>query len=212
MVQEIGIGLVVGLGLAGVGSYLLRACQRRGWINEIWMQITIPALALACFAVAQSLHGSGYIAAFSGGLLFGFITKEATHKLVFAAEGIGDTLAMLTWTIFGAAVISQTLGYFEWEMVLYAVLSLTIIRILPIFLSLGGTGESTSSKMFLGWFGPRGLASIVFAIIVLDANLPNAEFMALVVVCTVFFSLLAHGLSANPLAKWLGNKESGAAD
>jgi NhaP-type Na+/H+ or K+/H+ antiporter len=92
-------------------------------------------------------------------------------------------------------------------MVVYALLSLTIIRMLPIFLSLTGTGVSTSSKLFLGWFGPRGLASIVFAIIVLNKGVPGGKFVAMVVVLTVFFSLVAHGVSANPLATFLGQRE-----
>jgi len=94
----------------------------------------------------------------------------------------------------------------------YALLSLTVIRILPIFLSLSGTGESTASKLFLGWFGPRGLASIVFAIIVINMGVPEGRFIAMVVVLTVFLSLVAHGVSANPLAKLLGQKEAREAD
>jgi NhaP-type Na+/H+ or K+/H+ antiporter len=170
------------------------------------------ALAIACFSVAQSLHGSGYIAAFTGGLLFGFTAKDATHRLVLAAEGTGETLALMTWLVFGTAVIGQSIEYFTWEMLVYALLSLTVIRILPIFLSLSGTGESTVSKLFLGWFGPRGLASIVFAIIVINKGVPGGKFIALVVVLTVFLSLVAHGVSANPLAKLLGQKEGAKED
>ena len=94
----------------------------------------------------------------------------------------------------------------------YALLSLTVIRMLPIFLSLAGSGERTSAKLFLGWFGPRGLASIVFAIIVLNKGVPQAKFMAMVVVLTVFLSLVAHGISANPLAKLLGNNTDAKED
>jgi len=206
--QELGIGMAVGLSLAFVGTFLMRWCMKQGWITEIWIQVTVVGLALASFAVAQSLHGSGYIAAFTGGLLFGFIAKDATHKLVLAAEGTGETLALVTWMLFGAMVIGPAFQLFNWEVVVYAFLSLTVIRVVPIFLSLAGTGESVSSRLFLGWFGPRGLASIVFAIIVINAEVPGGEFLALVVICTVFMSLVAHGISANPLAKWLGKKEN----
>jgi NhaP-type Na+/H+ or K+/H+ antiporter len=113
---------------------------------------------------------------------------------------MGEMLAMLTWIVFGSAVIGQSYEYFSWRVVLYALLSLTVIRMLPIFLSLTGSGEKTDSKLFLAWFGPRGLASIVFAIIVLNTNLPGTRLMAMVVVCTVFLSAIAHGLTANPLA------------
>jgi len=205
--QEIGIGMAVGLGLALAGVYLLRWCWKRGWVTEIWMQVTVVGLAIASFTIAQSLHGSGYIAAFAGGMLFGYLAKESTHKLVLAAEGTGETLALVTWLLFGAMVIGPAFKLFDWDVVLYALLSLTVIRVIPIFLSLAGTGESVASRLFLGWFGPRGLASIVFAIIVINAEVPGGEYLALVVICTVFLSLVAHGISANPLAKWLGRRE-----
>jgi len=206
--EELGIGLAVGLGLTAVGTRLLKWCMNRGWVTEIWTQVIVVALAIACFSVAQSLHGSGYIAAFTGGLLFGFRAKEATHKMVLTAEATGETLALMTWMLFGAMVIGHAAEYFNWTMVLYAVLSLTVVRMLPIYVSLTGTGESTASKLFLGWFGPRGLASLVFAIIVVNEDVPGGTFVAMVVVLTVFFSLVAHGISANPLARRLGKLES----
>jgi NhaP-type Na+/H+ or K+/H+ antiporter len=201
--REIGIGLAVGLGITAIAVWLTRMCVKRGWVTEIWVQLPVIMLAITCFTTAQSLHGSGYIAAFVGGILFGLLAKESTHKLVLAAEGMGETLAMMTWIIFGAAIIGQSYEYFSWRVVLYALLSLTVIRMLPIFLSLTGSGEKADSKLFLAWFGPRGLASIVFAIIVLNTNLPGTNLMAMVVVCTVFLSAIVHGLTANPLASVL---------
>jgi len=208
VVEELGIGLLVGLGLTAAGAWGMRWCRDQGWLTEVWKQITVVALAIACFAVAQSLHGSGYIAAFAGGLLFGFKAKKATHRLVLASEGIGETLALMTWFVFGATVIGQSFQYFTWEMLVFALLSLTVIRMLPVFVSLAGTGESTASKLFLGWFGPRGLASIVFASIVVNKGVPEGHFIGMVVVLTVFFSLVAHGVSANPLASLIGQKEA----
>lgn len=209
LAEELGIGLLVGLGTAFFGSWLLAICAKRGWVTEIWIQVTIVALAVSCFALAQSLHGSGYIAAFSGGMLFGFLAGKHKHELLLSPEAIGETLALLTWLLFGYAVIGQVFGQFTWQVVLYALLSLTVVRMVPVFLSLVGSGESVRSRLFLGWFGPRGLASIVFAIIVLDDNLPGAEFMALVVTCTVFFSLVLHGFTANVLANKIGQHEKG---
>ena len=204
--REIGIGLVVGLGITLLGGYLIHWCYKRGWITEIWIQIPVIMLAITCFALAQTLHGSGYIAAFVGGILFGFLAKKDTHKLIIPAEGVGETLAMMTWIVFGAAVIGQSFAFFDWKVVLYAVLSLTVVRMLPMFVSLAGTGETTESKLFLGWFGPRGLASLVFAIIVLNTELPGTDLMATVVVCTVFLSAVAHGVTANPFASALAAK------
>jgi NhaP-type Na+/H+ or K+/H+ antiporter len=198
--KEIGIGLVVGLSLSAIGAWFLRLCWQRGWLSDIWGQLPVVALSVGCFTVAQRLHGSGYIAAFVGGILFGILAKESTHQLLHAAEGTGETLALLTWVVFGAAVVGQSFTYFSWQVVLYSILSLTIIRMLPIYLSLTGTGVESSDKLFLGWFGPRGLASIVFAIIVLNENLPGGHTLAMTVVCTVILSVVAHGLTANPLA------------
>ena len=205
--EEIGIGVAVSLLVAGGGAWVLKACEARGWVSEVWVQLAVPALAITCFSVAQSLHGSGYIAAFSGGMLFGIVTKKATHKLVMPAEGISEAMAMLTWMIFGAVVTGRIAAGLTWEIVLYAVLSLTVVRMLPIYLSLAGTGETASRKLFLGWFGPRGLASIVFALMVINEKLPGSDFIATTVAFTVLLSLVLHGVSANPLAKWIASKE-----
>jgi NhaP-type Na+/H+ or K+/H+ antiporter len=210
--EELGIGLLVGIGLTAIAAPLLRACWQRGWVTEVWVQVTIIALAIACFAVAQSLHGSGYIAAFTGGLLFGHLAKDSTHKLVLAAEGDAETLALLTWLVFGAAVVGQFADLITWQVIGYSVLSLTLIRIIPIFLSLTGSGEPVANKLFLGWFGPRGLASIVFAIIVVNKDLPGGKLMVMVVACTVILSLIAHGITARPLANWLARKGGTSAE
>ena len=128
------------------------------------------------------------------------MAKEHKHQLLAAAEGTGDVLALLTWVIFGAGVVGQVASDFTWQVVLYAVLSLTVIRMVPVYLSLKGTGMGLAGKLFTGWFGPRGLASIVFIIIVLDANVPGEKTLALVVACTVILSVIAHGVTANPIA------------
>ncbi|MFZ0467764.1 MAG: cation:proton antiporter [Thiogranum sp.] len=198
---ELGIGLAVGVLLTGAAVQLLKFTARHHWVTATWLQIPVVALALTCFATAQLLGGSGFIAAFTGGLLFGYLAREHREMLLRAAEGTGDTFALITWVIFGSLVVGQAVGYFSWRLVLYAVLSLTLIRMLPVFLSLTGTGMNTESKLFIGWFGPRGLASIVFAVIVLNANLPNSGRMAMVVACTVILSILLHGVTANPWAR-----------
>ena len=197
--EEIGIGVAVGVVLTFLGSWLATRFADRGWVTETWRQLPVPALAVACFAVAQWLGGSGFIAAFTGGLLFGGIVKRHKPKLLLAAEGTGDTLALITWVVFGAAVVGQSVESFSWEVVLYALLSLTLIRMLPVFLVLTGVRLQASDKLFMGWFGPRGLASIVFAVIVLNEHLPGGDTIAMTAVCTIVLSVIAHGISANPL-------------
>jgi len=206
VVKEIGIGLAVGLILTTVTSLLLKFAKGHQWLTHTWIQIPVVALAFGCFAIAQFLGGSGFIAAFSGGLLFGGLAKEHREEFLLAAEGTGDTLALITWVIFGSAVVGQAVSYFSWLDLLYAVLSLTLIRILPVFLVLSGTGMSTEDKLFMGWFGPRGLASIVFGVIVVNAHLPNGGPIAMTVVCTIMLSILTHGITANPWARAYGER------
>ena len=204
--REIGIGLAVAVVLTLVGVKLMTLSIQRGWFTEVWVQIPVVTLALACFTTAQSLHGSGYIAAFVGGLLFGHFAREKTHRLVMAGEGIAELLAMLTWLVFGAAVIGQLWATMTLDVVIYSLLSLTLIRMLPNVIALTGTGEKLETKLFLAWFGPRGLASIVFFIIVANANLPSESVLAHVVVCTVTLCVIAHGLTANAWARGIGRR------
>ena len=201
---EIGLGSAVGIVLTLLGVKFYKLCDEREWVTETWRQLSVPALAVVCFAVSQWLGGSGFIACFVGGLCFGFIEKRHKHKLLLAAEGTGDTLALITWVIFGVGVVGRSIGSLSWEVVLYALLSLTVVRMVPVFLSLTGMGLRTDEKLFMGWFGPRGLASIVFAVIVLNKNLPGGSIISMTVVCTVIFSILGHGISANPLVEALG--------
>jgi len=206
LAEEIGIGLVVGLVLSASTVWLLRLCHRRQWISHTWIQLPVVGLAVGCFATAQFLGGSGFIAAFVGGLLFGARLKDHREALLRAAEGTGDTFALLMWVIFGAIVVGQYFEYFSFSIVLYALLSLTLLRMVPVFISLAGLGVSLEGKLFLGWFGPRGLASIVFGVIVLQANLPNGRLLAHVVVWTVILSILFHGVTANPWARGFGRR------
>ena len=204
VVEELGIGLAVGVGLTFVASQILLFCLKRGWITDVWRQVTVPALALSCFALASEFHGSGYIAAFSGGLIFGhFVRGKTGGHFVLAAEAVGETLAMLTWFLFGSTVVASLLGFLTWEVVAYAAISLTVVRMVPIFLCLIGTQTSSASRLFLGWFGPRGLASIVFVVIVLDSGIDGGDQIALIAATTVLFSLVAHGLTARPFTAWL---------
>lgn len=215
VLREIGIGLVVAIVLVLIAVQLLRYAHRRRWFTEIWTQIPVVALALACFATAQTLHGSGFIAAFAGGLLFGFFSRKHTHHLVRAGEGIAELLAMLTWVVFGSVYMWTYWATMTWDVVIYSLLSLTVIRMLPMVVSLAGTGEILETKLFLAWFGPRGLATIVFAVIVGANNLPSESIILHVAVCTITLCVIAHGLTANAwanrLSKVLGEREETAA-
>ena len=212
--EQIGIGLAVGLVLTFNAVRLLKYARYRQWLTKTWTQIPIFALALSCFSVAQYLGGSGFIAAFSGGLLMAFMEKDLSKKVkeeyLLTSEGAGDTLALITWVTFGAAVVGQAIGYFSWTILLYSFLSLTVIRMLPVFLCLTGSGIDTEGKLFIGWFGPRGLASIVFAVMVVNSELPDSGPLAMTVVCTIVLSIVAHGVTANPWAQAYGKRRLAA--
>jgi NhaP-type Na+/H+ or K+/H+ antiporter len=173
VVEEIGIGLIVGLALTWLTTLMLRFAERRGWISEHWVEIPIVALAAACFAGAQAAGGSGFIACFVGGLLLSGLRERHKEELLRGAEHMGEALALLTWVVFGGIVVARLIDRVTWPALLYAVLSLTVVRMLPVFLCLIGTRTSTTDKLFIGWFGPRGLATIVFAVLVLDEKLPG---------------------------------------
>jgi NhaP-type Na+/H+ or K+/H+ antiporter len=206
--REIGIGLAVAVVLTLIAVKLITISMKRGWFTDVWIQIPVVTLALACFTTAQTLHGSGYIAAFVGGLIFGYFAKQETHKLVMAGEGIAELLAMLTWLIFGSAVIGQLWSGMTLDVVIYSLLSLTVIRMLPNVIALTGSGEKLETKLFLSWFGPRGLASIVFFIIVANEHLPSESVLGHVVVCTVTLCVIAHGITANAWAKGIARRLS----
>ena len=208
VVHEIGIGLAVGLSLSILGAVCLRNSWSRGWFSEAWLGVPMVGLAFGCFALTQYLGGSGFVATFVGGLAFGALVGECKHEIVEASEGTGEAFSLLTWVAFGAAVVLQHSGMvaLDWRVVLYAVLSLTVIRMLPVFLSQLGLGTTNDSKLFLGWFGPRGLASIVFLVIVVGNDLPGENTIVATTIATVILSILAHGLTANPLATAFGNR------
>lgn len=161
---------------------------------------------MLCFATAQTLGGSGFIAAFVGGLLASYLFAEQKHDLLKASEEFASLLSIITWVVFGALVIPSVWSSFTVDVWLYALLSLTVIRIVPVLVSLAGTGFDFETRLFIGWFGPRGLASIVFAIMILDYPLQTGRTLVAVAACTVLLSVLLHGLSANPWVSRLANR------
>lgn len=200
LLEEIGIGLLVAWGLTTFTLRLLKASYLNGWQLPLWRQLTMPGLALLCFALAQTLGGSGFIAAFVGGLLMGRKLGEHKHAYLDSCEGYGDLLSVVIWMVFGATLMPMLAELLHWQYWLYAAASLTLLRMLPVWLSLLGTGLKLELKLFIGWFGPRGLASIVFAVMVLQnepALLGQRPIIA-TVLCTIILSVILHGLTANP--------------
>ena len=164
----------------------------------------VLGLALCSYATSVALHGNGFIAAFTGGLAFAAAGGPAA-KLVPFVEETGTMLSLLVWLIFGVVAVVPALKDLTWQTVLYAVLSLTVIRMLPVAIALAGTRLGRPAVLFIGWFGPRGLASVVFGLLALeDLAEPAAKPAITVIAFTVLLSVLAHGLTADPLASRYG--------
>jgi sodium/hydrogen antiporter len=210
LLEVIGIGIVVGFVLSLLGGVALRTCASRGWIAGTWLQIPIIALALFCFGLAQWMGGSGFIASFVGGLTFGAFTKQNKEIFLDAAESSADAVAMVTWFTFGTVILGTLVPGLSWQVLLYAIFSLTVVRMLPVYLCLIGKGLRTDTLLFIGWFGPRGLASIVFVVMVINEHLPGNDTIAAVVIWTIVLSVVLHGLSANLLAKVYGERVEGS--
>ncbi|QGQ22206.1 sodium:proton antiporter [Gimesia benthica] len=204
--EVIGIGAVAGAIPALVGGFALRTCASRGWVSGTWLQIPIIALALFCYGLAQWMGGSGFIASFVGGLLFGAFTREHKAQFLEAAEGSSNAVAMITWFAFGTVILNLLSVEMSWQVLLYAVLSLTVIRMLSVYLCLLGSGLRNDTLLFIGWFGPRGLASIVFVVMVADQKLPGNGTIVAVAVWTILLSVILHGLSANRLSIIYGKR------
>ncbi len=198
IVEEIGIGVLVGVALAVITSFLLRYSNHHQWSLPLWKQLTMPGLALLSFALAQYLGGSGFIAAFVCGLFTGYLLQEHKHHYLESNEGYGELLSVIVWVAFGTVVIAYVWPQLTWRSWLYAFASLTILRMIPVWISLIGTHLDTETKLFIGWFGPRGLASIVFAVIVMQEKLLAQQELVSTVVCTILLSVVLHGITANP--------------
>ena len=204
-VEEIGIGVLVGVSLALATAALLKLTERFHWNVPMWQQLILPGLAVLCFALAQQLGGSGFIAAFVGGLFTGHFLGHRKENFLESNESFSEVLSICVWAVFGATAVATAFVQFPWQAWLYAAASLTLLRMLPVWLSLMGTTMPTGSKLFIGWFGPRGLASIVFLLIVMQYQLEQMPMITASVIATVLLSVVAHGLSANP---WVARLKS----
>jgi len=199
-VREIGFGVLAGILVGLVGTWLIRQAIQRRWMSDAYQKLGLLALALISYQLAAMFGGSGFIAAFVAGLTAGVMLKKSEENLVEFAEIEGHLLNLIMFFILGV-LAARALPYFTWQVLLYALLSLTIVRILPVAISLIGTRLHRSTVLFMGWFGPRGLASIVMGLVFLEesTSIPNKEVITLTVIATVVLSVFAHGVTTMPL-------------
>ncbi len=197
--EQIGYGLAGGLAAGALAAAVVILAGGRHLIDDAWRQVIPLAAAVLAYGIANALGGSGFIAAFVGGALFGLLAGGKTAGMMGFTEQTGAALDSVTFLVFGAVLLGPAFEHMSWQIALYAVLSLTVVRMVPVAISLWGTHARAPTVAFIGWFGPRGLASIVFAVIVEDAHVPHAGTIVTATYLTVGLSVLLHGLSAAPL-------------
>lgn len=207
IIEQLGIGTIIGLLIGFLGGWLLALAKRKKWMSEPMQQLGLITLPFLSVLISEPFGASMFIVAFIAGLAVQIKFKEArTHSVEFT-EGWGQLLNYFVFFLFGIFVM-RAWPNFDLKMLIYAIISLTVVRIIPVAISLIGTKYSKYTVLFMGWFGPRGLASIVLALVYLEheTNSPNEHTVQLVVMATVLLSIFAHGFSTLPGINWYVKK------
>jgi sodium/hydrogen antiporter len=212
---ELARGALFGVAVGGLGGWLLGKARAARWTTPLSDQLVVLGLALVAYGAAVQYSGNGFVAAFIAGIVFGAATRGQLEHATEFTDTVGLFSSFLVWVIFGAAFVGPVLrAGIHVRPVIYAVISLTVVRMVPVALSLIGARLRPDTIGFIGWFGPRGLASVVFTLIAFDAfggGHGPAGALAEVTTWTILLSVLAHGLSSGPLASWYGRRLARAA-
>lgn len=206
--QQIVFGAIIGSLVGYLNAKLSSTVIHKDWMEPSYKNLIPIALAILSYYVAEFLGGNGYIAAFFSGLWVGNYSQELRHHIHNFAESEGDLLILISFLIFGMVFIPATIEYWNMSVLIYAVLSLTLLRMVPVAISLIGTKMDILTILFIGWFGPRGIASILYVLIVVHqiGSIKGHETMYAVITLTILLSIFLHGLSAQPLARLYGKK------
>jgi NhaP-type Na+/H+ or K+/H+ antiporter len=198
-VVAIGVAVLHGVLVGVIGGKLMLMASNAGTMGKAWSGVAVIALAVTAFVLSDAMGGSGFIAAFVAGLAFGETTRGKLKSSELLATNLGLALVQVSFLVFGALILEPALGKMTWAVVVMAVLSLTIARMGPVAISMIGERLKLPTLLYMGWFGPRGLATIVFAaLVVSDADLPGTDTITLVAASIVGLSVLLHGLTAYP--------------
>lgn len=204
----VAVGLAIGAGVGLLGAYLLDRSRDEGWSTTRARSLAVLGLPVLSFALAEMTEGNAFIAAFVGGLLFGRASRcvEEEHQVSETLETAADLSGAVLWFLAGGLLVQTLEEGVRWQWLVLAVAALTVLRVVPVALSLARTGFRWPTVLFLGWFGPRGIATIVFGLLAVE-ELGDDELLADVVgviALTVMLSVVAHGVSASPLARRYG--------
>lgn len=217
IVSQVFIAAAVGVALGWLAARLILWTAERDWMAPAWSKVAMLAVALGAWVFGDGLGGSGFLAAWIAGLIIGRELRETQPGIGEFTEDTSHVLTLLSFFVFGAFVLGDVIDGITWQVALYAVLSLTAIRILPVAVAMSGSGLRSQSVLYLGWFGPRGLASIILvATIVEESELAGSDTITLVMAATVGLSIYAHGASAwwgsNRYADWYESQGDHAAE
>ena len=202
------ISIGVGASIGFVGGKLLSRSWTHHWTQPTALRLGVAALPLMTYGLALVLHGNGFVAAFVAGVVFAAASRDLPEYALYLTEDIGMLLSLVVWFIFGAVINQVVAMGVSWRVVCYAFLVVTVARIIPVTLSLLGSTVSRRDALFIGWLGPRGLATIVFGLLALiDLTGTDADLVEDVMVATVVLSIVLHGLSYGPLAALYGRRQ-----
>ncbi len=197
--EQIGFGIAAGLVLGAAAGWLVRRAVEAGWAGGEWVKYSPIAAVLLVFAGAEVIHGNEFIAAWVGGITFGYVVRPAVSHVEEFSHRVSQLLTVVSFFVFGAVLLGPALGMLTWQMVVYGLVSLALVRPLAVVLGMIGARLSWQTVAFLGWFGPRGIASVILAaIVVKEAGLPGDDIIVLIMTITVALSVYLHGLSAVP--------------
>ncbi len=207
LIEQLGYGIFVGLFVGLTGGWLFGIVNRKNWIAHSWKQLGAIGLPLLCVFLSEAFGASMFIAAFVAGLSVQVSYKEAGTQSIEFTEHWGQLINLSVFFLFGL-LVSRVWYQFEWVYFVYAILSLTIVRMLPVAISLIGSKPNKSTVLFMGWFGPRGLASIVLGLVYLEhrAGHSGEDIIRLALMATVLLSIFAHGFSTVPGIKMYAKK------
>jgi len=201
MFSQLTLGPIVGAAVGLFGGRCVDWTANKGWSEPTFQRLAAISLALMAYALAELIHGNGFIAAFFAGLLLGAKTPVVRERIQEFGEAEGQLLSLMIFLLLGLVMIPVAASYWNFEMLVYALLSLTVIRMLPVAISLIGSGLDRHTVLFLGWFGPRGIASVLYLLIAVgDMGFSGYEHAMSLIVLTVLLSTVLHGVSAVPLS------------
>jgi len=211
LLTQILLGVIIGAFNGYAGARLLTKALEHNWIRESYRNLSPLSLAILSFYFAEYFGGNGFISAFVAGVFFGSFSKVIDIQTEAFLDGSGEILILISFLVFGLTFIPDTIAYIDSSVVLYSLCSLTLFRMLPVALSLTGLKLSMATKLFIGWFGPRGIASILYVMIVAHqiVDIRGHENLYAVITLTIFLSILLHGLSAKPFVRWYSKKAKG---